>query len=76
MKHIYIVNESSIASSYGIGTYINHVVASLRDTDFQITVIDLYGSQKEFTVVWKDGVKHLQIPSVHILNSERFRLTV
>ena len=68
MKHIYIVNESSIASSYGIGTYINHVVASLRDTDFQITVIDLYGSQKEFTVVWKDGVKHLQIPSVHILS--------
>ena len=68
MKHIYIVNESSIASSYGIGKYINHVVASLRDTDFQITVIDLYGSQKEFTVVWKDGVKHLQIPSVHILS--------
>ena len=62
MKHIYIVNESSIASSYGIGTYIAHVINSLRDTAFQITVIDIYRSFQEFSIVWKDDVKHIQIP--------------
>ena len=62
MKHIYIVNESSIASSYGIGTYISHVINSLRDTAFQITVIDIYRSFQEFSIVWKDDVKHIQIP--------------
>lgn len=62
MKHIYIVNESSIASSYGVGTYINHVINSLQDTTFQITVIDIYRSTQEFSVVLKDDVKHIQIP--------------
>lgn len=68
MKHIYIVDERSIASLYGVGTYINHVVTSLQGSNFRITVVEIYNDPKEPTIDWKNNIRYIRFSSMHVSN--------
>lgn len=40
-KHIFLFNEETRASHYGIGTYIKNIIESLQDSDWEINVVHL-----------------------------------
>lgn len=56
MKQIYLFNEESRASVYGIGTYIRQLIACLKNReDISLNVVLLNSEEKEFAKVTKDG---------------------
>ncbi|WP_080903079.1 TIGR04157 family glycosyltransferase [Parabacteroides sp. Marseille-P3160] len=62
-KKLYIFNGTSRAATYGIGTYINELANSLKNTDIDFTVVHLYAEGNEVQQVEKDGYKQIQIPA-------------
>lgn len=59
--NVYIYNELSIASAYGIGTYVNELVSCMKD-ELNINVILAQTNDKEFEIENKDGVRYWKIP--------------
>lgn len=65
MKHIYLFNEGSFASLYGIGTYMEQLIRSLQGrTDFSLNVVLLHAEKDEFTIEKVDGVRTFYLPLV------------
>jgi hypothetical protein len=49
MKHIYIFNEISHGTIYGIGTYLRQLVLCLKDEkDIMFSIVHLHAGKKEF----------------------------
>ena len=56
MRYIYIYNEVSRASEYGIGTYLRQMVKNLKHLDNSILVIvNSRSNCNEFEIKEKDG---------------------
>ena len=66
MDHIYIFNQESSASRYGIGTYIKHLTYCLKDTKYLLSIITLHTKQKELSVKYLSGVRHIRIPQIYV----------
>ncbi|RHJ75700.1 glycosyltransferase, partial [Parabacteroides sp. AM08-6] len=63
MKKIYIFNSDSRAAVYGIGTYLEQLVAvCLKMPDVVLSVVKLYSDKEEVTCERKDGYDLLSIP--------------
>lgn len=63
-RKIYIFNETSRASVYGIGTDIEQLVDSLKHAHIDFEVIHLYSEGKEVTMIEKNGYRQISIPTV------------
>lgn len=62
MIQLFIFNELSRASIYGIGTYIGQLISFL-DTDYKINVVNFYSDKPEFTVIERTTcIRELYIP--------------
>lgn len=72
MKQLFIVNNGSKASQYGIGTYIRQLLSCLQTcVSMQVTVIVLDSQENELTEKQVDGVRHLLFPTIHIHANEK-----
>lgn len=64
MKHLYIIDETSRAANYGIGTYIREVTHALSGASIKITVICLHSVGHDETVVEEvEGIRYINIVS-------------
>lgn len=64
MKHLYIIDETSRAANYGIGTYIREVTSALSRISIRITVVCLHAVGHDETIVEEvEGVRHINIVS-------------
>ena len=66
MDHIYIFNQESSASQYGIGSYIKHLTYCLKDSTYTISVVTLHTKQKELSVKYLSGIRYIKIPKIHV----------
>ena len=66
MKY-FIVNNTSRAAVYGIGTYVRQLTRALsKHTFLQLYFIDLYSDNQEFTVEKdENGLTHYKIPMAY-----------
>lgn len=72
MKQLFIVNNGSKASQYGIGTYTEQLLACLHTcVSIQVTVIVLDSPENELTEKRISGVKYLLFPTVRIHAGEK-----
>lgn len=63
MKNIYLINNTSIASKFGVGTYISQLSRFLENIkDIALTVITLNSEKDEMCVTYKNGVRSIVIP--------------
>lgn len=66
MIKYFLINNRSVASVYGIGTYTEQMIECLRNTKlpYELSFIDINTDIKEFTVsIDKHGLSHYSIPS-------------
>lgn len=66
MAKYFLINNRSIASEYGVGTYTEQMIECLRNTKlpYKLNFIDINTDIKEFTVSTdKYGLLHYNIPS-------------
>lgn len=61
MRQLFLFNEISRASNYGVGAYIKQLSSCLKD-EFQIFIVNLYSQQLELTVKDVDNIKTIDIP--------------
>mgnify|MGYP005915141891 CR=1 FL=1 len=61
MIQLFIFNEISRAAIYGIGTYIQQLIACLDD-EFQINIVNYYSDKPEFTIIQNNNVREFYIP--------------
>jgi len=69
MINLYIFNESSRASVYGIGTYIAELRKALRDSDINVYVVNLYAENQKNVAEETQAIRLLYIPSPVIQNT-------
>lgn len=70
MKHIYIFNSAVRAANYGIGTYIDQLTTALQGKHFNITMVNIVYTDKEFAVSEKNGIRSILIPGPVISKSD------
>lgn len=58
---IFIFNDKSLASNYGIGTYMREYLYVLEQIDCSINLIELNSTQPTYSIK-KDNIKHFYIP--------------
>lgn len=63
-KKIYIFNQFSRASLYGIGTYIKQLIDCLKDTEIDFGIIHLYSDKKKIADIYENGYREIFMPSV------------
>ena len=64
MKHLYIIDQCSSASLYGIGTYIQQIINIWRmDVCSALTIVKLESGTNVIEEGWSDGVRYLWFPS-------------
>jgi glycosyltransferase len=61
--NLYIFNELSRASVYGIGTYIGELAAAFRNGLININIVHLNSEKKQIQIEKKDNVQHWHFPS-------------
>ncbi|MDR1406958.1 MAG: TIGR04157 family glycosyltransferase [Tannerella sp.] len=67
MKHVYLFNEGSIASAYGIGTYIHQVSSCLKNRpDIFINIIQLHSDEKEFRKIESENICYYYFPHIQV----------
>ena len=62
MVNLYIFNESSRATVFGIGTYIRELSSALKDSGINVCIVHLRSGIQEKKSVESDGIRHLHIP--------------
>ncbi len=69
MRSLYIINSQSRSLYYGIGTYIKQLVAALKSSFSQITIVTLYVGvdiQNETSVSMKNDIRYINIPKSYL----------
>lgn len=65
MKHVYLINEKSRASIYGIGTYMTQLIDSLKyKKDIQLHYVQLNAEVEEVKIEYSDGLFYHSFPSL------------
>lgn len=63
MKQLFIINENSRSSIYGIGTYINQLILSLKNEAIDLNVINIFSDKYPcFHTDKKDNVSFFYVP--------------
>lgn len=64
-RKVYIFNSNSRAAVYGIGTYMEELISSLKSSNIEFEVVSLYSSEgSEVKIEEKDSYKQITIPIV------------
>lgn len=63
-RKVYIFNGTSRAAVYGIGTYIEQLIDSLKSAQIDFEVVYLYSDGREVIIVEKEGYRQISIPAV------------
>ena len=63
MINLYILNESSPADAYGIGTYIRELTAALKDSDINICIVHLHSDKPDMETEKIEGLRYWYIPA-------------
>lgn len=63
-RKVYILNGTHRAANYGIGTYIQQLTDSLKNTSIDFEVVLLYASGDEVVINDSSGYKEISIPWV------------
>ena len=66
MTNLYIFDESSRATVYGIGTYIKELTAALKASEVHVCVVHLHSAineKDEDVSVETDNIRHIHFPS-------------
>ena len=71
MKHIYLINNDSPASMYGVGTYIKQLLKCLDGGDMRVTIVNLESSQETHNISEENNIRTLNIPSCHSSTQEK-----
>lgn len=61
MIQLFIFNEISRSAIYGIGTYVQQLIACLDDT-YQINIVNFYSDKPEFIIIYKGNIQEFYIP--------------
>lgn len=69
-RKVYIFNGTSRAAVYGIGTYIEQLVDSLKSAQIDFEIVYLYSEGREVTIVEKEGYRQISIPAVRSSTSK------
>ena len=79
MKHIYLINSTTRAAQYGIGTYIKQMQECLKGNDaFCLSLIEINSDVREFKVIVdkRKNIRRLLIPGTQtrgtLKDNERF----
>ena len=69
MNYVYLINECSRASIYGIGTYIDQMTKCLSSiSDVVLNIVELYSTKEEYSTEEKNGIFIHYVPSEKILS--------
>ena len=69
MNYIYLINECSRASVYGIGTYIDQMTKCLSSiSDVVLNVVEFYSVKEEYCIEEINGVFIHYVPCEKILS--------
>lgn len=63
MTNLYLFNEDSRASAYGIGTYIKQLLSCVEMEDYNVSVIHFRSDRKEFEIEVRNAVTYYYIPN-------------
>lgn len=75
MKHIYLFNEGSRASIYGIGTYIRQIIAYFANIDnVSLHIIELCSNTKLFEIEQNKSYDIYKIPSKNLSIEKQAKL--
>lgn len=69
-RKIYILNGTSRAAAYGIGTYINQLIHCLKESCMEFDLVHLYGEGNEVSIEQKDGYQIISIPKVPYVHAK------
>ena len=70
MNYLYIFDEFTVASEYGIGTYIKQLIVALKNRpNIKIALVILNSNKEEYEIVAMDYVV-IYVPSISKLNIE------
>lgn len=72
MKHVYIINQESRATFYGIGTYTQQLVSAIQLLCYRITVVTLSYKYQWIEVKEIEDVRYITIPMPSMERYTRF----
>ena len=64
-QHIFIINEKNLASSYGVGTYINEYIKCLRRFDLEIHLVTLFCDEELYNYMRMNLLTILIYPQLY-----------
>lgn len=64
MRHIYLLDNNSIGSIFGVGTYIRNLVDILKNEPLLVTVVKLSNGIEHVEVSHKENIRYIFIPAV------------
>jgi glycosyltransferase len=67
-RDIFVIDEKSIGSEYGIGTYLNEYIKCLKSFDFNIYIINLFSDEPLIQIYKKEDVTYILIPRTNTPN--------
>ena len=65
MKSLYIINSTSRAADYGVGTYIQQVLNAVKKRQFSVNIVYLF-SEEDSMVYEEDNVRFIKITSPRV----------
>lgn len=68
MTNLYLFNEDSRASAYGIGTYIKQLLSCVELEEYNVSVIHFRSDRKEFETEVRNAVTYYYIPNSYAYN--------
>ncbi|WP_278704688.1 glycosyltransferase [Parabacteroides goldsteinii] len=75
-NELFIFNDESIASGYGVGTYLREYLYCLEQIGFSVNLIELNSTQQTFNIQG-DSIKHFCFPnSLHGTNKKYFQSVI
>lgn len=75
-KCLFIFSQNSIASNYGVGTYINQLVQCFDLKEWDVHVITLHGTSPKLEFVLKKEVAYYTFPNVPYANEEKYEKSI
>lgn len=68
---VYIINNESRASTYGIGTYINQLKQCFNGSEILFEIVQLFSTEREVQRIRKEDHFQINIPSVVYQNTKK-----
>jgi len=63
MKQLVIINENSRSSNYGIGTYINQLIKTLKNEEMNLYVVNIFSNKYQcFHTEKIDNIQYFHVP--------------